>query len=55
MSFVPTPKGRGRAPLAIAAFIGIPLFFSTLMAATLALEKPVKHEWKGGVHGLLTT
>ena len=55
MKFVPAPKARSRAPLGIAAFIGIPLFFSTLMAATLAIEKPVKHEWKGGVHGLLTT
>jgi hypothetical protein len=49
------PPTRSRAPLAIAAFIGIPLFFSTLMAATLALEKPVTYSWKGGKHGLLTT
>jgi hypothetical protein len=48
-------EARSKAPLAIAAFIGIPLFFSTLMAATLALEKPVKYQWKGGAHGLLTT
>jgi hypothetical protein len=48
-------EARSRAPLAIAAFIGIPLFFSTLMAATLALEKPVTYSWKGGKHGLLTT
>jgi hypothetical protein len=48
-------EARSKAPLAIAAFIGIPLFFSTLMAATLALEKPVKYQWKGGEHGLLTT
>jgi hypothetical protein len=46
---------RGRGPLAIAGFIGIPLFFSSLMAASLALEKPRKYEWKGGHHGLLTT
>ena len=25
------------------------------MASTLALEKPLKYEWKGGKHGLLTT
>ena len=49
------PKPRTKAPLAIAAFIGIPLFFSTLMAATLALEKPLTYQWKGGRHGLLTT
>ena len=48
-------KGRPRAPLAIAAFIAIPLFFSSLMASTLALEKPLKFEWKGGKNGLLTT
>ena len=48
-------RGRSRAPLAIAAFIAIPLFFSSLMASTLALEKPLKFEWKGGKHGLLTT
>jgi hypothetical protein len=48
-------RGRSRGPLAIAAFISIPLFFSALMAATLALEKPRKYEWKGGRHGLLTT
>jgi hypothetical protein len=47
------PQGRG--PLAIAAFIAIPLFFSSLMAASLALEKPEKFEWKGGPNGLLTT
>jgi hypothetical protein len=47
-------KGRSRAPLAIAAFVSIPLFFSSLMSATLALEKPLKFEWKGG-DGLLTT
>ena len=32
-------RGRSRSPLAIAAFIAIPLFFS-LMASTLAQEKP---------------
>ena len=48
------PRGRGRAPLAIAAFIAIPLFFSSLMSATLALEKPLKYEWMRGGK-LLTT
>ncbi len=48
-------RGRSRAPLSIAAFIAIPLFFSSLMATTLALEKPLKYEWKGGKNGLLTT
>jgi hypothetical protein len=49
------PASQGRGPVAIAAFIAIPLFFSSLKAASLALEKPLKYEWKGGVHGLLTT
>ena len=49
------PASQGRGPLAIAAFIAIPLFFSSLMAASLAIEKPHKYEWKGGHHGLLTT
>jgi hypothetical protein len=48
------PRGRSRAPLAIAAFIAIPLFFSSLMASTLALEKPHKFEWMRGDR-LLTT
>src|SRR5881396_207320 len=48
------PRGRSRTPLAIAAFIAIPLFFSALMASTLALEKPHKFEWTRGGK-LLTT
>jgi hypothetical protein len=45
---------QGRAPLGIAAFIGIPLFFSSLMASTLALEKPHTIQWRDGGR-LLTT
>jgi len=41
-------RGRPRAPLSIAAFIALPLFFSSLMSATLALEKPHKIEWQRG-------
>jgi hypothetical protein len=42
-------RRRGsRAPLAIASFIAIPLFFSSLMASTLALEKPLVYEWRSG-------
>jgi hypothetical protein len=48
-------RNRGRSALAIAAFISIPLFFSSLMASTLALEKPHKIEWKGGPNGILAT
>lgn len=48
------PKSRSRAPLAIAAFIGMPLFFSSLMASTLALEKPHTIQWRDGTR-LLTT
>jgi hypothetical protein len=43
-------RQRGRAPLGIAAFIAIPLFFSSLMAATLALEKPRVVQWTSGGH-----
>ncbi len=45
---------RSRGPLAIAAFISIPLFFSSLMASTLALEKPRVVQWRDGDR-LLTT
>lgn len=53
---IPRMPGRGgnRAPLGIAAFIGIPLFFSSLMASTLALEKPYTIQWRDGSR-LLTT
>lgn len=54
MSFL-RGRPRSRAPLSIAAFIALPLFFSSLMASTLALEKPLKHQWKGGKNGILTT
>lgn len=43
-------RGRSRSPLAIAAFIAIPLFFSSLMASTLALEKPRTIQWTSGGH-----
>ncbi len=46
-------RDRPRAPLAIAAFISIPLFFSALMSATLALEKPRVVQWNGA-HKLIT-
>jgi len=49
------PKSRGSAPWAIASFIAIPLFFSALMASTLAQEKPQIFQWKGCKHGLCTT
>jgi hypothetical protein len=49
------PKARsGRAPLGIAAFIGMPLFFSSLMASTLAVERPYTIQWRDGTR-LLTT
>jgi len=47
-------QGRSRAPLAIAGFIAIPLFFSSLMASTLALEKPRLVQWTSA-GGLQTT
>jgi len=42
--------GRSRSPLAIASFIAIPLFFSSLMASTLALEKPRVIQWTSAGH-----
>jgi len=45
---VKLPAVQSKAPLGIAAFIGIPLFFSTLMAASLALEKPRVVQWRDG-------
>jgi hypothetical protein len=41
-------RGRSRSPLAIAAFIAIPLFFASLMSSTLALEKPRLVQWTSG-------
>jgi hypothetical protein len=41
-------RGRSRAPLAIASFIAIPLFFSSLMASALAQEKPRLVQWTSG-------
>jgi hypothetical protein len=52
---VRVPKSRGRGPWAIASFIAIPLFFSSLMASTLAQEKPHVIQWKGCKNGLCTT
>jgi hypothetical protein len=40
--------GRSRAPLAIASFIAIPLFFSSLMASALAQERPRVVQWTSG-------
>jgi hypothetical protein len=34
-----------KAPLALAGFLSIPLFFAALMAASLAIEKPRVIEW----------
>jgi len=42
------PKGASRAPLGIAAFIAIPLFFSSLMSSSLAVEKPRVVQWRDG-------
>jgi len=39
---------RSKAPLGIAAFIAIPLFFSALMSASLAVEKPRVVQWRDG-------
>jgi hypothetical protein len=42
-------RGRSRSPLAIASFIAIPLFFSSLMASTLAREAP-SDQWTSAGH-----
>jgi hypothetical protein len=42
------PPVRSNAPLGIAAFIAIPLFFSSLMSASLAVEKPRVVQWRDG-------
>ena len=44
------PKSRGSGPWAIASFIAIPLFFTSLMASTLAQEKPRLVQWNGPHH-----
>jgi hypothetical protein len=49
------PGRRSRGALGIGAFIAIPLFFSSLMAATLALEKPRVVQWTSGKTGTLQT
>jgi len=38
---MPTSK----APLALAAFLALPIFFASLMAVSLAIEKPKAYEW----------
>jgi hypothetical protein len=45
---------RSRGPLAIGGFLAIPVFFCSLMAASLALEKPHTIQWRDGDR-LLTT
>jgi hypothetical protein len=37
-----------RAPIAIAALMAVPLFFCSLMAASLAVEKPHTYQWVRG-------
>ena len=40
------PPAKSRAPIGIAAFLAIPLFFSSLMASALAQERPHTIQWK---------
>jgi hypothetical protein len=44
---------HGKAPLVVAALLSAPLFFCALMAASLAIEKPVATQWMR--HGHLIT
>jgi hypothetical protein len=39
-----------KAPLALAAFFALPIFFASLMAASLAIEKPRAVEWMRAGH-----
>jgi hypothetical protein len=43
-----------KAPPAMAAVLGVPIFFCSLMAASLAVEKPHVYQWRSGGR-LLTT
>ena len=43
-SFIPPSK----APLALGGFLALPVFFASLMAVTLAIEKARVVEWKRG-------
>jgi hypothetical protein len=38
----------GKAPLALAGFLALPLFFSTVMCVSLAIDKPHRYEWMRG-------
>jgi hypothetical protein len=48
-------KPESRAPLAIAGFLAVPLFFASLMGSALAQERPDVTQWKGCANGLCTT
>jgi hypothetical protein len=39
---------RRKAPLGLAGFLAIPLVFSSLMAVSLAIDKPHRYEWTRG-------
>jgi hypothetical protein len=47
------PRVAGRAPLAVAAFLSVPLFFSSLLAFSLALERT--HRAHGTLEGTTST
>jgi hypothetical protein len=36
---------RRKAPLGLAGFLAVPLFFSSLMCVSLAIDKPHRYEW----------
>ena len=44
------PRLVGKAPLALAGFLAVPLFFSTIMCVSLAIDKPRRIEWQRGGH-----
>jgi hypothetical protein len=47
-------RTRSRAPLGLAAFLAAPLFFASLMASSLAVEKAHVFEWRRAGHLLRT-
>jgi len=39
-----------KAPLALAGFLALPVFFASLMAVSLAIERPKVFQWRDGTH-----
>jgi hypothetical protein len=46
-------RGRSKAPLAIAGLISFPLFFASLLAVSLAIDRPVAIQWRSATGRLI--